>query len=181
MEPARHAARTPPLHRHAALQPLSREHMSGLIQARNLQRAAGEGRGACVRAAAEFVRVWQAEIVGHFDDEERLLVPLIDDPASRERLVREHREIRALADRCRAVAAGEGVQPEALARLGTLLHDHIRWEERALFEAIQRDHPDALAAMLDHAEEIERVRPGARRRRTFPEGGKDGKEGGDRE
>ncbi|KAA0212474.1 MAG: hypothetical protein DYG94_14650, partial [Leptolyngbya sp. PLA3] len=33
----------PPLLRHAALQPLSREHMSGLIQARNLRRAAGGG------------------------------------------------------------------------------------------------------------------------------------------
>lgn len=181
MEPARDDSGTPPLQRHAALQPLSREHMSGLIQARNLRRAAGEDRGARARAAAEFVRVWQAEITGHFDDEERLLIPLIDDPVWRERLVREHREIRALADRCRDAPPGEAAERTTLARLGSLLHDHIRWEERALFEAIQREHPDELAAMLQHAEEIERVRPGARRRRTLTRRGTDGEEEGDRE
>lgn len=145
--------------------------MGGLIQARNLQRAAEEDGGTRARAVAEFLRVWHAEIRGHFDDEERLLIPLIADPASRERLEREHRELRAFAERCRIDPAAAGADPEFLARLGSLLHDHIRWEERVLFEAIQRDHPDALAAMLDHANEIERARPGSRRRRTLSEGG----------
>lgn len=167
---------TPPLHRHEALRPLSREHMNGLIQARNLLRAAGDGPVAGCEAVAEFVRVWQAEVRGHFDDEERLLIPLIDDHRCRERLASEHAELRALADRCRIDPVGAGADAALLERLGTLLHDHIRWEERVLFEAIQRDHPESLAAMLHHADEIERVRPGARARRALTNDGVVGEE-----
>lgn len=156
---------TPPLKRHATLRPLSREHMSGLIQARGLTRSADADRGVRGAAVASFVEVWRAEISDHFDDEERLLLPLTRDPALRARLISEHRALRELALRCIDDPGGVAEDPPLLRRIGSLLHDHIRWEERDYFETIQRDHPEALAALEHEAVRIEQQRPGARARR----------------
>ena len=90
----------PPLKRHAVLQPLSREHMGGLIQARNLQRAADMTEPDRLRAIGEFMDTWRAEIKEHFDDEERLLLPLTDSPEMRQRLLHEHHALRDLANQC---------------------------------------------------------------------------------
>ena len=158
---------TPPLKRHAALQPLSREHMGGLIQARNLQRAADLGLAERGRAVEGFVGAWRTEIREHFHDEERLLLPITRSPELRRRLVREHVALRELAAACesdpQAVAADAGM----VHRLGVLLHDHIRWEEREFFEAVQRDHPDKLSTLITEAGLIEQRRPGSRARTTL--------------
>jgi quercetin dioxygenase-like cupin family protein len=155
---------TPPLKRHPSLQPLSREHMSGLIQARNLQRAAGEDSPVRTRAIDEFVAIWRSEIREHFDDEERLLLPLTSNPELRERLLAEHRELRELADRCERNPDTIAADREVIRTLGTRLHDHIRWEERVYFEAVQRDHPEALTLLAHESAAIENRRPGARAR-----------------
>ena len=162
-----------PLKRHAALQPLSREHMSGLIQARNIQRAADNGARERRDAVDAFVRVWRAEIREHFDDEERLLLPVTSRPALRVRLLAEHGVLREIAGRCEREPASVASDAAEMRRLGRLLHDHIRWEERVFFESIQREHPEALARMLHEADRIERHRPGARPRirlDTHPDG-----------
>jgi len=140
--------------------------MSGLIQSRNLARAADADPGARRAAIAAFVEVWGSEIRDHFDDEERLLLPLTQDPALRERLLNEHRALRELAGRCADNPDDVAEDPALVRRIGSLLHDHIRWEEREYFEAIQRDHPEALAALEHEADRIEQNRPGARPRRT---------------
>ncbi len=154
----------PSLKRHEALQPLSREHMNGLIQARALSRAAhadGSARRDAIRA---FVDAWTSEIHDHFDDEERMLVPLKQPEVLRQRLLDEHAELRSCAARCLddARAAAEDVQ--FVKHLGSLLHDHIRWEEREYFQFLQSAHPAALDALLGEAGAIERDRPGARAR-----------------
>jgi len=158
---------TPPLKRHRALQPLSREHMSGLIQARNLAKAADCDCDARRAAIGSFVEVWRSEIQEHFDDEERLLLPFTRDPGLRERLLIEHQKLRKVAERCAKDPEGVAADPALMVRLGSLLHDHIRWEEREYFEAIQRDYPDALASLMHEADSMERRRPGARARRTL--------------
>src|SRR5262249_29976314 len=58
---ATYAGATPPLKRHPALQPFSREHMSGLVQARNLRRRplTDAERTAVV---AEFAKAWEQEL-----------------------------------------------------------------------------------------------------------------------
>lgn len=159
---------TPPLKRHAALQPLSREHMSGLIQARNLQLAASQGLERRRRAIDDFVRTWRTEICEHFDDEERLLLPLTESTELRHRLLDEHAVLRGLAARCEADPDAAAAEPELARRLGVLLHDHIRWEEREFFEAVQRGHPEALARLTEEAVAIEKRRPGSRARTGSP-------------
>lgn len=156
---------TPPLRRHPALRPLSREHMGGLIHARDLQNAADTEpalRGETIR---RFLEAWHSEIAAHFDDEERLLGPLIRDPVLRERLLSEHRTLRALAEKCESDARA-ACEPATLIELGRLLHDHIRWEERVLFEAIQAEHPAALAQLEPQSADIESRRPGAKARQA---------------
>ena len=155
---------TPPLKRHAALQPLSREHMGGLIQARSLRQTADLDREDRVRAIAEFVDAWRSEIRPHFDDEERLLLPLVRSSALRDRLLDEHATLRGLAERCEREPEVAASDAELVRQLGVKLHDHIRWEEREFFEAVQRDHPEALAALVSEAAIIEDQRPGSRAR-----------------
>jgi hemerythrin-like domain-containing protein len=145
-------------------QPLSREHMGGLIQARSLRQTADLDREDRVRAIAEFVDAWRSEIRPHFDDEERLLLPLVCSSALRDRLLDEHATLRGLAERCEREPEVAASDAELVRQLGVKLHDHIRWEEREFFEAVQRDHPEALAALVSEAAIIEEQRPGSRAR-----------------
>lgn len=105
--------------RHKALEPFSRDHNTGLILARSLLL----GREGAEQAARE---AWESELKDHFDEEERLLGPLLD-PALLERLVAEHRQIAQQLDNL----------PASMAELGAALLDHIRWEERELFPWIE--------------------------------------------
>jgi hemerythrin-like domain-containing protein len=157
----------PPLKRHDALQPLSREHMNGLIQARRLTRAARADGAARLDAVRAFVVAWTSEIRDHFDDEERMLLPLPQPEALRRRLLDEHAALRSSAARCVDDPRAAALDPHFVAQLGSLLHDHIRWEERHYFQFIQHEHPAALDALLADADAIQRERPGARARRKL--------------
>ncbi len=160
-------AATPPLKRHQSLRPLSREHMCGLIQARNLQAAASADEPTRTRTLAEFTRIWKSELDQHFADEERLLLPLINSPQLKQRLLDEHRVLRDLVGQIQCQPDQVSQRPELLETLGTFLHNHIRWEERVLFETIQHDHPDSLALMMLESNLIEQLRPGARPRSSL--------------
>ncbi len=140
--------------------------MNGLIQARNLSRAASKDEATRHEAVRRFVEAWHSEIREHFADEERLLGPLTQPDAMRRRLLDEHAELRACAARCVESARAAALDPSFVARLGSLLHDHIRWEERTYFQFLQHAHPIALEAMLSDADAIEQERPGARARGT---------------
>lgn len=148
---------TPPLKRHPALQPLSRDHYVGLVQGRHLMKAA-DGNAVARRAAvAAFIDAWDTEIAEHFDDEERLLGPLADE-VGRTRMHREHDQIRALVEnarqRRRKIDPGEAW----IRTLGQTLTDHIRWEERELFPAIESAAAEQLVALQPEADRIEASR-----------------------
>ena len=136
------------MRRHRALVPLSDDHHHELVQARRLVRAADARPEERLAAAAAYVELFFTETVEHFRREEETLFPLYaahagpGDPLLG-RILREHMELHGLARALRAEVAAEIVPPEALRALGTLLHDHVRLEERELFEAIQRVVPEA--------------------------------------
>lgn len=164
---------TPPLHRHPALQPLSREHFNGLVQARRLVQAAEAEENERRRRVRDFAAAWASEISPHFDDEERLLSSLVaaEDAA---RLFAEHRQIRTLVDEL--LSGDARPDPDRLRLLGRLLHDHIRWEERSLFPAVQAAaSEDEMRRIAEHTSEVEAQRPGSRRRNS---GGPDARAGG---
>lgn len=140
--------------RHPALVPLSDDHHHELVQARRLRAAADAAPAERLAAAAAYVELFFTETVEHFRREEEGVFPLYaartgpDDPLLA-RILREHMELHGLARRLRAEVAAGTVGADTLRGLGSLLSEHVRLEERELFEAIQATVPatelDALA------------------------------------
>jgi len=130
------------------LRGLSDDHHRGLVLARKAKQAAeGEGDLSASEAWSEIESQFAAELAPHFLIEETFLAPQLEAAGAgvlTRRLYDEHRALRA------CVRPGGGRAPEDLARFGELLEDHIRFEERELFEAAQKllTH-EALAAVAD--------------------------------
>ncbi len=135
--------------RDPALHPLSHQHQRGLALCVIIRRTLAEDESEQTRLelAAKVQAAWELELEPHFAVEEQILFPIvkgrIDEPQLVERLVEEHREIEA---RIRDILADP--QEHRLRSFAAYLNDHIRCEERRLFEQIQQ-HLDAeeLAAL----------------------------------
>jgi hemerythrin-like domain-containing protein len=149
--------------RHPALAPLSDDHHHELVQARRLRRAAEGSPAERVAAGATYTKAFFTDTVEHFRREEETVFPVYatragaDDPLLT-RVLREHMELHGLARALRAEVASEHVSQETLGTLGTLLHDHVRFEERDLFDAIQRAVPEAELDAIATARDA-RARP----------------------
>jgi hypothetical protein len=136
-----------------ALQPLSRDHLQALLAAKGLREAED---AAAARSA--FLDFWRDHGAHHFRiEEEEVLLPQwalyaeVDRPAV-DRMLEEHLAIRREALR---LVAGEGSLAE-LRALGDLLHDHVRFEERQLFPAIEDSlNEEQLAPLVPAVEEAE--------------------------
>jgi hemerythrin-like domain-containing protein len=139
--------------RHPSLVPLSDDHHHELVQARRLRAAAdGEPRER-LAAAAAYVEMFFTVTVEHFRREEEELFPVYLRQAGADaglvgRVLREHMELHGLARALRAQVAAEDASPDTLRELATLLHEHVRVEERELFEAIQATVPPAELARI---------------------------------
>jgi len=122
--------------RHPALKDLSREHHDALKLARAGREAALSGNESVIAAcAARIARVFAAEMEPHFREEEIGLLPYLTGTGDDDlvwRTLLEHAELRALADALREPNAG------TLLRFATLLAEHVRFEERTLFETAQQ-------------------------------------------
>ena len=137
--------------RHPALLPLSGDHHHELVQARRLLRAADAPAEERLAAGAAYAEAFFTDTVDHFRREEDGVFPLYATYADAHdpllaRVLREHMELHGLAHALRAEVAAGAVSAETLREMGTLLHGHVRLEERELFEAVQRVVP---AAELD--------------------------------
>lgn len=122
--------------RHTALQQLSREHHTALKLARQARLACETGHAAAIAEAARAINAcFPDELEPHFRIEEKDLLPALQALGEEEavrRTLAEHAELRALDRQLR--------QPDSasLMRFATLLADHVRFEERELFELAQR-------------------------------------------
>jgi hypothetical protein len=135
--------------RDEALRPLSRDHQVALAVALRLRRC---DESTAAEAAARFAGYFEREGRRHFRLEEELLVPeLGGHPGDAARVLADHAAIRAAAT---DLADGAPAGPGRLHELGTLLDDHVRFEERSLFPLLEAElAPDRLAAIgaaLDH-------------------------------
>jgi Hemerythrin HHE cation binding domain len=144
--------------RSQALAALSRDHHHALDAALRLRRADADDLDA---ARAHLQAFWHPRGRRHFEIEERLILPALPeiDPDWREATARvrdEHARIRAAVDAVLAPAGEGGV--EAARALGTLLHDHVRFEERHLFGLLEARLPEPDLAGLGVA--IERAEAG---------------------
>lgn len=95
------------------------------------------------RLYSQLLRFWSRGLLPHFHTEsECLLARLIrhrplDDPQIK-RLHTEHLAMYGLVSRMRDAATPDE-RRDALREFGVTLHDHIRWEERDLFETAQAE------------------------------------------
>ena len=135
--------------RHPSLHPLSQHHHFALIQALEMRRAAEaplEKRAAIIQKKAEkFVHFWHKTGLVHFREEEEVLLPAyarhtrLDRDAEVMRILADHAEIRgAVRDFEERLGAKTPIDAEELARVGKLLHDHVRLEENEVFPRIEK-------------------------------------------
>ena len=136
---------------------LSREHTQALMLALRIERELPTASDQhLARLYADLIGFWSAGLLPHFHAEsECLLARLLrhrddDDPQLR-RLQTDHLRLEALVA---TMCDEDGVNPrrEALAAFGKRLREHVRWEERELFEAaeeaLSEAELDAVAADL---------------------------------
>ncbi|MCB9540243.1 MAG: hemerythrin domain-containing protein [Myxococcales bacterium] len=120
---------------------LSDDHHQALVLARRVRRAVDAGEDdAALRAAVD--HAWATHLAPHFDVEERLLLPALEeagevDLAARTRA--EHATLRGHLD------AGR------LGPFADLLRDHVRFEERTLFPACEARLPPAVLDAVGRA------------------------------
>jgi hemerythrin-like domain-containing protein len=143
--------------RHAALQPLSRDHHVALVAAQRLRRAT-DADATAVRDA--FLAFWREHGERHFRVEEEVLLPAFAAHGDPEevcvvRMLVDHVRIRAQAQRLERESAPS---TESLHALGTALERHVRLEEREVFglieAALPRDAADALVEAVLRAERL---------------------------
>ena len=139
-----------------ALRPLSREHHQALFVCKTIKDS-----DSSELAAEAFIDFWTREGARHFRIEEEVLLPGsgLPGPSSDEgvaRLLDDHLEIRRRAGR---VIAGDASLAE-IKELGSLLHNHVRFEERELFPRIEsRIDPAALDRLREDIEVAGQGRP----------------------
>lgn len=135
------------MHRHPHLHGLSSDHHDALVLARELERAAEHWTRADGEAlAARFAR----ELEPHFAIEESVLLPALralGRSALVERVLADHARLRA------DIAAAATGDAFALRSFAAKLTEHVRFEERELFPACERE----LA--LEVLEEVARRSP----------------------
>lgn len=124
--------------RDPALIPLSRQHQHALALCVRIDRALGSGNADLPSLQSEVARLFEQEIRYHFDAEECVLFPAAEKlPELRELVLdlgREHVVLRAAAAR----AAQREMTRSDLEAFAAQLSEHIRREERELFEAMQK-------------------------------------------
>ena len=128
--------------RDTALRELSSEHHTGLVLVRRIRKETAPTEAATKARWEEVRQRFASELEPHFQKEEDGLLPVlraIGESALVERTLREHEAMRRL------VAEGG---PGDLLRFAQCLDDHIRFEEKELFEVAQRRlSADRLASL----------------------------------
>jgi hemerythrin-like domain-containing protein len=138
------------MQRHAALQPLSRDHHVALVAAQRLRRATDADAGA-VRDA--FLAFWHEHGAHHFRVEEDVLLPAFAIYGD----ARHDSVVQMLVDHVRIRSAVQLLEREPAPRvdvlhdLGSALALHVRLEEREVFPLIEAAMPEKAAELLVEA------------------------------
>lgn len=137
-----------PIKRHPALQPLSRDHHFGLLLCWKIR----EG----FRLDIETKRIkdyaewfWNEHLKGHFEEEEDAFIPILGtDHPGIQQLLREHEELKNL------LSFPEEIEDnETLNQIEEELKEHIRFEERILFQEIQSKATEAQLKVVENHHE----------------------------
>jgi len=134
---------------------LSRDHHHALVLSLRVQRELPHADDRAVSALiADAGRFWLAGLQPHAEAEDDALLARLathgdEGLALAGRLQREHRELDEAMTSVRNGGGAAGKRA-ALTRFGSLLAEHVRWEERDLFEWMQTQlTSDELAEIAD--------------------------------
>jgi len=120
------------------LVPLSRQHQHALAMCVRIDRALQAGDIDCAPWQAEIAQLWEQEVSAHFAAEETFVfaaaVRFDELRQLVSELIEDHRELRAFVER----AADRRLDTDSLREFGQKLSQHIRKEERQLFESLQK-------------------------------------------
>lgn len=127
--------------RHKSIIPLSHDHYHGLMLAQLIKKGAPkyESLPTDLIGKAKHVKVsWEKELKQHFDNEEQILFPFVKGKNKEidiliDEVLDEHVKIKLFIDELDSTDNLEST----LDKLGILLEQHIRKEERVLFAKIQ--------------------------------------------
>ncbi|MBD0353236.1 MAG: hemerythrin domain-containing protein [Flavisolibacter sp.] len=122
-----------PIKRSMQLTPLSREHHEGLLFVWKIRQG--------IRYKIEPNRIshfctwfWQHHLISHFQKEEEVLPRLLtSDHPMVQQMMREHQQIKHQLETLQ-----QGADYNNLEHLAQLLYDHIRFEERQLFNEVEK-------------------------------------------
>jgi hemerythrin-like domain-containing protein len=135
--------------------PLSRQHQHALALCVRLDRAIRSGKIDLDSWQAEIEQIFAQEIIFHFTAEEKYLFPKAERFPELEPLVQELREEHTLLRDWFARAQSRTLDQASLSSFSTRLAQHIRKEERQLFEGMQKlmsaEELSALGAELEVA------------------------------
>lgn len=126
-----------PLKRHESLKPLSRDHHQGLLLCWKIREGLKKNISPeRIRSYTTFF--YKTQLVPHFKYEEEEIFPLLgDNNQFVKQALGQHQRLHALFT--------EDYAPrEAVEEIETALEDHIRFEERILFEQIQMQTKDEV-------------------------------------
>lgn len=119
-----------PIKRHPSLQPWSRDHHDGLLLCFKIRE--GIKRGVEIRRIKQYIDwFWQNHLIPHFREEEELLFPLLGQ---------NHPEVQTALEqhtRLKGLFTSPDTDRETLITIERELEQHIRFEERVLFNTIQ--------------------------------------------
>ena len=127
--------------RHKTLYALSHDHHHGLLLAQLIKKDAPEYEHLpkTLESKKEYtLKFYKSDLIKHFSDEEKILFPVVKGRDSNVdeqivEIISEHRKIEDLIKKISEQNASE----ELLDELGNILEQHIRKEERKLFQDIQ--------------------------------------------
>ena len=131
--------------RDRSLIPRSQQHHNGLSLCVLTERSLREDSSSAnvAKLARKAIDRYELELANHFEIEESILFPAIENHALVPGLIAEHRQLEALIGRLR-----EGPTTALLLEFTALLRTHIRREENELFGDIQRLLPRELLDSL---------------------------------
>lgn len=119
-----------PIRRHEALQPLSRDHHHGLLLCWKIRY--GVRKGIAVSRISDYIHwCWENLLSPHFVLEEQWVFPVLPSGSGTVRkAVGQHRQLKKMVE--------NGFHSvDHLQAFADLLNDHIRFEERTLFQLVQ--------------------------------------------
>jgi hemerythrin-like domain-containing protein len=141
--------------RDKGLVPLSRQHQHALALCVRLDRAIQAGNVELEAWQAEITQIFEQEITIHFAAEEKELFPAAARFSELQPVLRELLEDHTLLRDLFARAQSRSLDQAALSSFAATLTQHIRKEERQLFEGMQTlmsaEELAALGAVLDTA------------------------------